>query len=117
MKEAEVYQTLWKRYLPVISMKLKQVIRNNESAHVGMYKFEFHSSGKKKKSGYQFDLNIRNGRVVNDVSTSAVALQLSEMLRADPTIKSLLNSGHFNFNLNSDFILTIQQKPDVIPSS
>ncbi len=112
MKDIEVYQTLWKKYLPVISMKLKQVVRNNESAHVGMYKFEFHSSGKKKKSGYQFDLNIRNGRVINDISSSPVAAQLSEILRQDPVIKSILNSGYFNFTLNSDFILTIQQKSE-----
>ena len=114
MKEIEIYQAVWKKYLPVIAMKLKQVIRNNESTHVGMYQFEFHSTGKKKKVGYQFDLEINKGRVINDISGSAVAKQLSETLRQDPVVRPLLNSGHFLFSLNSDYILTIQKKDEVL---
>ncbi|HYV95177.1 MAG TPA: hypothetical protein VE978_25605 [Chitinophagales bacterium] len=113
MKELEIYQAVWKKYLPVIAMKLKQVIRNNESSHVGMYQFEFHSTGKKKKVGYQFDLELNKGRVMNDISGSLVAKQLTETMKSDPTVRPLLNSGHFIFSLNSDYILTIQIKSEV----
>jgi hypothetical protein len=110
MKEIEIYQAVWKKYMPVITMKLKQVIRNNESAHVGMYQFEFHSSGKKKRTGYQFDLDLDKGKLKSDISSSPVAKELNEMMKTDSAVKSLLVSGHFNFSLNGDFILTIQKK-------
>jgi hypothetical protein len=113
MKDIEHYQALWKKYLPVIAMKLKQVIRNNEASHVGMYQFEFHSTGKKKKTGYQFNLELDKGRVLNDISSSLVAKQLSETMKADPIVKPLLNLGHFMFTLNSDYILTIQAKSEI----
>ena len=113
MKELEIYQAVWKKYLPVIAMKLRQVIRNNEASHVGMYQFEFHSTGKKKKVGYQFDLDLNKGRVINDISGSLVAKQLTETMKSDPVVRPLLNSGHFIFSLNSDYILTIQIKNEV----
>jgi hypothetical protein len=50
--------------LPVITMKLKQVIRNNEPSTINMYKFEFQNPGSKKKSNYQFNLELKEGRVV-----------------------------------------------------
>ena len=117
MKELEIYQAVWKKYLPVIAMKLKQVIRNNESSHVGMYQFEFHSTGKKKKTGYQFDLELNKGRVMNDISGSLVAKQLTETMKADPVVRPLLNLGHFMFSLNSDYILTIQLKSEIPQSA
>ena len=110
MKELEIYQMVWKKYLPVITMKLKQVIRKNEATHVGMYQFEFHSTGKKRRVGYQFDLDMDKGRIMNDISASPAAKQLSETLKQDATVKSLLSSGRFSFTLNGDFVLTIQKK-------
>ena len=115
MKENEIYQAVWKKYMPVMIMKLKQVIRNSESAHVGMYQFEFHTSGKKKRTGYQFDMDLDKGKLKSDISSSVVAKELNEMLKLDPTMRQLLVTGSFNFSLNSDFILTIQKK-ELVPA-
>ena len=110
MKEAEVYQLIWKRYFPVITMKLKQVVRNGGSATIGMYKFEFQSEGNKKKAGFQFNLELREGRIISDIAKSIAAKELAEMMRQDPNIRPLLNAGHFSFVLDTEYVLTIEKK-------
>src|ERR1041385_4882607 len=95
MKEQEMYHAVWMKYLPVITLKLKQTIRNGEPTHVGMYHFEFHKSGKKRNIGHQFDLELKNGRVINDISKTAVARELNAVMKEDFALKSLIGSGHF----------------------
>ena len=90
-------------------MKLKQVIRNNEPATITMYKFEFQNVGTKKKSNFQFNLELKEGRVINDISGSVAAKELSEMLKLDANVRPLLNTGHFTFSLNGEFAFTIQK--------
>jgi len=110
MKEAEIYQLVWKRYLAVLTMKVKQLVRNGGSATIGMYKFEFQSEGNKKKSGHQFNLELKDGRVINDIARSIAAKELAEMLRQDPNVRPLLNTGHFSFTLDPAYQLIIEKK-------
>ncbi|MCY7411104.1 MAG: hypothetical protein LH473_12600 [Chitinophagales bacterium] len=109
-KEQEMYHAVWAKYLPVITLKVKQVIRTGEPAHIGMYQFEFHKSGKKRKIGHQFDLELKFGRVLTDISKSAVALELNAVIKEDTTIRPLVNAGHFCFSLDSSFVFTIEKK-------
>jgi len=108
INEKEMYRAVWVKYLPVIALKLKQMIRTGEPVHIGMYQFEFHSSGKKRNIGHQFNLELNKGRVVNDISKSALAKELSLVMKEDPSVGSLLNSGHFLFSLDGSFVFTIQ---------
>ena len=110
MKEAEVYQLIWRKYLPVITMRLKQVVRTGEPVTIGMYKFEFQSEGNKKKSGYHFNLEMKDGRVANDIGKNLPAKELSDMLRQDPNTRPILNEGYFTITLSPEFILTIDKK-------
>jgi len=114
MKDAELYQQVWKKYLPVITLKLKQVIRSNEPTHIGMYRFEFHSSSKKTKLGHQFDLHITKGKVLNSFTQPTLVKELMNVLKEDSSVRVLLSSGDFSISLNADFILTIQKKPEVV---
>jgi hypothetical protein len=110
LKEQEMYHAVWVKYLPVITLKLKQTIRNGEPAHVGMYQFEFHGSGKKRSVGHQFDLELKNGRIMNDISKTPLAKELNAVMREDQTLWPLVYSGHFSFALDGGFIFTIQKK-------
>ena len=110
MKDQELYQALWKKYLPVIAMKLKQVMRSGEPAHVGMYQFEFHNGGKKRSVGHQFNLELNKGKVVNDISKVPLAKELREVMKEDSQLGSLLVEGHFVFSLDKSFVFTIQNK-------
>jgi len=110
MKAEEMYQSVWVKYLPVIKLKLKQTVRNGEPSHIGMYKFEFHLDGKSKNVGRQFDLELRNGRVVNDISKIPVAKALNDVMKNDIALWPLVAAGHFNFSLDGGFVFTIEKK-------
>ena len=92
-------------------MKLKQTVRTGEPSHIGMYRFEFHSEGrsKSKSTSPSFLLDIKNGRVMNDISKAEVAQELNSILKDDYAAGSLLSSGHFQFNLDSSFQLTLHK--------
>jgi len=105
-----MYHAVWLKYLPVIALKLKQVVRSGQSAHIGMYQFEFHTTGKERKIGHQFSLELKNGRVMNDISKYPIAKELTTVLKEDTTVGSLLHSGHFLFNLDGNFALTIENR-------
>jgi hypothetical protein len=110
IKDQEMYHAIWLKYLPVIAMKLKQVVRNGAPAHIGMYQFEFHTAGKQRNVGHQFNLELRQGRVVNDISKYPAAKELSAVMKDDAVVGSILHSGHFLFSLDGNFALTIQNK-------
>lgn len=110
MKAQELYQAVWVKYLPVITLKLKQVIRNGEPTHIGMYQFEFHVDGKKRNIGRQFDLELKNGRVLSDISKTPVAKALTDVMRSDSTLWPLVYNGHFRFSLDGSFVFTIQKQ-------
>jgi hypothetical protein len=113
MAEVDIYQIVWKRYLPVIMMKVKEAIRKNEPVSVQLYKPEFQYVGKKKNVVYEFELEMKNGRAANNLRISAIAKDLSETLRQNPFMRDLMDRAHYKFVLNSDFMLKIEVIPFV----
>ncbi len=107
MKELDVYQAVWKKYLPVIAMKIKESQRKNESVSFSLYKPEFQVASKRKKISFEFDLEMRDSRVLNNSSIPPIAKDLSETLRQNLAMKQQIGIGYFKFSMNSDFILTI----------
>jgi len=117
MQESEIYQPVWKKYVPVIAMKLKQAIRNNQSSAFNVYKPDFQSITKRKKTVFDFTLEVRDGQVKNTLSLPEVAKDLFKVLKQDANISQLINTGYFTFVLNSDFILTLQKGASVVEAA
>lgn len=109
MQESEIYQPVWRKYLPVIVMKLKQAMRKNEPAAFNLYKPDFQNITKRKKTVFDFNLEIKDGQIKNSLNLPEVAKDLYKVLKQDNAMNQLINSGHFVFNLNSDFALTLQK--------
>lgn len=65
----------------------------------------FKSAGNRKR--YSFRLEIRNGKVVNNISNSAVARDLAHLLLDDPAKKGLLKRKHFFVRMNNNFYCEI----------
>ena len=107
MKELDVYQAVWKKYLPVIAMKIKEAQRKNESVSFPLYKPEFQVASKRKKISFEFDLEMKDSRVLNNSSIPPIAKDLSEALRQNLAMKQQIGIGHFKFTMNSDFIMSI----------
>ncbi len=117
MQESEIYQPVWKKYLPVIAMKLKQAIRKNEPVAFNVYKPDFQSITKRKKTIFDFTLEIRDGQVKNTLSLPEIAKDLFKVLKQDVAMNQLINNGYIVFILNSDFVLTLQKVASVTESA
>lgn len=117
MKELDIYQAVWKKYLPVIAMKIKEAQRKNEAVSFNLYKPEFQEASKRKKISFDFELEMKDSRVMNNSSIPPIAKDLSEALRQNIAMKQQIGIGSFKFSMNADFILTILAEPQVVESN
>ena len=105
MKDSNLYLPLWKKYLPVIAMKLRNSVTGAKSLQ--LHKDEFEVSGNRPASDYTFTLEVKNGRLINDISGTAVAKDLYEAISCDRDAKKVISSGHFKINLGKNYMLNI----------
>ncbi|WP_165953179.1 hypothetical protein [Pedobacter changchengzhani] len=105
MSQINLYYPLWKRYLPVFAIQLKKAL--SEEQEINFTKSDFHNLGNRNKSDYSFSLEIENGKVKNNISGSAVARDLYDLLISDAKTKELLQGNHFKFSLGKAYILKI----------
>ena len=105
MSQINLYYPLWKRYLPVFAIQLKKAI--TEEQEITFVKSDLHSLGNRNKSDYSFSLEVQNGKVKNNISGSAVARDLYDVLISDPKVKELLQGNHFKLSLGKAYILKI----------
>ena len=89
--EQRTYLQTWKKYLPVIRLHLKRSLNEDQSFKLNITDFE--SAGDRGKSGYTFNLQMENGKPINNISGSAVARDLYEALKADEATKALASGG------------------------
>ncbi|MBC7417259.1 MAG: hypothetical protein H7325_03785 [Pedobacter sp.] len=105
MIQINVYYPLWKRYLPVFAIQLKKAI--TEDQEINFTKSDLHNLGNRNKADYGFSLEIENGKVKNNISGSAVARDLYDVLISDTRVKELLQGNHFKLSLGKAYILKI----------
>jgi hypothetical protein len=105
MKESNIYIPLWKRYLPVISVQMRNA--QNGVKEIKMRKSEFEVFGNRAASNYFINLEINNGKVVNNINGTAVARDLYDVLISHESCKMLLANKYYKFSLGKEFILRI----------
>jgi hypothetical protein len=101
------FQRVWSKYLPLISLKLRQAIAKNDLQQINLDKFDFtHASASKS---YSFSLEFKNGATLNNMKMSPIAREFAEALNSNEAVKQMVKSGHFTFKLSSNFVLSIQK--------
>jgi hypothetical protein len=105
MEERKYLQT-WKKYIPVIRLYLKKSLNEDQQFKLNITDFE--SAGDRGKAGYTFNLQMENGKVSNNISGSAVARDLFELLKADEVIKAFLQEKSVKISVGKSFMLTIK---------
>jgi hypothetical protein len=104
--EQRQYITTWKKYLPVIRLHLKKSFNEEQQFKLNIQDFE--SAGDRAKSGYTFNIQMENGKVINNISGSAVARDLYESLKSDDAIKAMLQGKSVKISVGKSFILSIK---------
>lgn len=103
--EKEKYISFWRKYLPVIRIQLKKSLQQDAVLHLD--KIELEATGKRELSGYGFNLEIKNGKVVNDISGTAVARDLFKVLLKDPIVKDFLQGKKVRLSMGKTLNLKL----------
>src|SRR5271166_3689868 len=104
--EDRQYLTIWKRYMPVIRLHIKKSLVEDQQFKLNIQDFE--SAGDRAKSAHTFNIQMENGKVINNISGSAVARDLYEALKSDDAIKAMLQDKHIKISVGKSFILSIK---------
>ncbi len=105
--ESNKYLNLWEKYKPAIVSKMKS-LACNELSFYQLSEHEFKTIGERNSAGYQFLIQIANGRVVNNLSGSAVARDLKQVLLKSDTVDSLIRERNYNIRMDQKFVLHIE---------
>ncbi|HEY8929766.1 MAG TPA: hypothetical protein VIM55_11275 [Mucilaginibacter sp.] len=100
------YLATWKKYIPVIRLHLKKSL--NEDQQFKLNAIDFEQAGNRGKSGYTFSLQLENGKVINNISGSAVARDLFEALKEDDAIRSMLVDRSIKISVGSTAMFSIK---------
>jgi len=101
MRESGKYLNLWRKYLPAINILIKNSKNGLQKLH--MSEHEFKAVGEREKAGYQFNLEFYQGKVINNISGSAVARDLRDVIYSDTSAKELISEGAYKINPDSLF--------------
>jgi|SRR6266487_3570429 len=100
------YLNLWNKYIPAIRILLKRSITSEQK--ISLNNSEFESAGDREASGYTFNLEIEKGKVVNDITGTAVARDLYAIIKKDAAIKEFLKERKIKISLGKSFVLKIK---------
>lgn len=107
MKDEGKYLQLWKKYIPVIRLLLKKTGKEDQTFQ--LYKHEFENTGVSAKAVHSFNLEMQNGKVVNNVRGMAVVSDLIQLLRENKDIYEWIQDKHLVISLGKGFDLNIKQ--------
>ncbi len=110
MSEANIYQRVWGKYMPLIVLKLKTAISKNEPQALHVDKYDFENAAIRKNAAYSFSLELKEGRAINNSASTALSRDFLNALNESQAIKDLIKTGHFKFSMGNKFILTLQVK-------
>ncbi|WP_126247836.1 hypothetical protein [Chitinophaga rhizosphaerae] len=102
-KQQHLYSNLWKMYIPDI-LDMVEVFPSNLG--IELSKNEFNAVG--NREDYCFRLELKNGKIANNIQGSAVARDLAELLLADSRAKRLFAGKTVIIRLLSNYQLVAE---------
>lgn len=109
-EETHPFAPLWNKYRPVI-LQLMSATANGPQQYQ-FFVHEFKAFSKKDKVTFSFLLQAHNGKAVNNIKTSQVAIDLLAVLQQSKTALQLMGETIFEFSLDKHFVFRINRKGD-----
>jgi len=98
------YLNIWRNQLLIIA----EILGSSETVgSIVLNAQDFALVGNRKS--YSFNLEFDDGIVSNNISGSAVARDLAEVLSTSTSVKSILKTGYFKFSMDKNFTLSISK--------
>src|SRR5690242_20784399 len=107
MSEINTYQPVWKKFFPVIVIKIKSAVKSGSQQQVPMDRSDFEKASTSKNRKYQFNLELNEGRTVRGKETPTIGHDFARALNDHEITKEIIRTRNFRFNLDNKFILNI----------
>lgn len=107
-EDSHPYTPVWHKYRPVILQLMTASV--NGPQQYQLYGHEFKAFSKKDKGGYAFTLEASNGKAINNIKSSQIALDLLSVLQQSKTAMQLLRDGTYAFSMDKNFVFRINKK-------
>lgn len=109
------YTPLWNKYRPAI---LKMMVdAANSPQEYKLYGHEFRAMDDKKKSGFDFVLQLSKGRAINDIKKSTIAQDLLNVLQNSRKAVELADADRYEFAMDRKFVLKVTRMPEPAPAA
>lgn len=102
-----MFTNVWDKYLPVLRIVMKKSLAADQQLALNVPDFE--RAGYKRKSGYKFHVELKDGRLNNVLVDAPIASSLASTLLDDAVVKELANTNEFHISMNTKFQLTIKR--------
>ena len=102
-----MYRHIWNKYRPAILRMMMDSVGSPQSYSLSAH--EFTGANSRPKGGYQFTLQVGNGRALNSIKDAPAAQDLLFVLQQSPKANALMAEGSYEISLDSKFVLHIQK--------
>ena len=102
------YSPLWNKYRPAVLQMMSAAATSAQQYQ--LYGHEFKALSKKDKGGFSFLLEAQNGKAVNNIKKSKVAMDLLFVLQQSRTAQQLLSEAAYEFSLDKNFVFRVNKK-------
>jgi len=99
-----LYLSIWRSYLPQI---VKAILVTEIMNKIQLDGQLFKKAGDRKS--YSFNLEIKNGRIDNNIGGSAVARDLETIITGSDHVKKLISEIHMKINMDDKFLLNVKK--------
>jgi hypothetical protein len=108
LQESSPYSSLWNKYRPVI---LKMMTDSEKAPQqYQLFAHEFKALGQKERSGFSFTLEASQGKALNNIKTSMVAINLLQVLQQSKRASELMSGAIYELSMDKHFVLHVNRK-------
>lgn len=93
--------------MAVLILKIKEAVKKGEPQSFTMDKIDFESASSRKNAKYQFNVEMKEGRIAINKNNAAIARDFVRAINEHDSLKEIVRSRPFKFVLDSKFALTI----------
>ena len=103
----KLYAPVWNKYRPAI---LKMMLdAAGEPQQYKLSAHEFKALNSRQKGGYNFTLQVANGRATNNIKECLLAQDLLEVLQLSKKGSELIVESSYQISLDKQFVLHISK--------
>lgn len=107
MQTTNVYAPVWHKYRPAILHLMIEAAQEPQQYKLSAH--EFKALNARKKSGFQFTLQVAGGKAVNNIKESVMAQDLLEMLQVSPKGSTLIQESSYEIMMDKSFVLHVSK--------